>query len=569
MNSIFAKLDSVKSYQLLLLIVLIFFTNIVEIFSISLIIPVFSILKSKNVAELDIYTKYVLNFFEITRYEELILISSFLIIAVFTFKFFLTIFTSYSIVNLTANLKVEISMKILRYYLNQKYPFFLRTNSNYLTQNVINEPRIFSDKFFLASLYFFSDFLMLLFILIFLLIYNFKITLILIFSVFLLIIFYSNFTKKRALRLGQQRGEFEKKIIGITKDLFHSIKEVKNYSAENFFYNSLEPKNKKNEKTYRTLFLLQSIPRPSLELLSMSVLFSIILMNHYIFNYENLISLLAVLAASLFKIIPASTRILASYQDIKFSSYSVDLITSIFEKFEVIKNSTKAKNKFFFKNNLELKNINFKHLNSETNIFNNINLKINKGDFIGIVGNSGSGKTTLVDIILGLQSIQSGEILIDNNIFDDEKFSRPDLFGYVPQKIFLFNDTIKQNIAIGVPQSKIDEKLVGDALKKVNLFNHFTQFQDLDTELNEMGSNLSGGQVQRIGIARCLYFNSEILIFDESTNQLDKENEEIILQLINNLSKQKTVIFVSHKLENLKNCNRILEIKNGIINEKN
>jgi len=569
MNSIFSKLDSIKSYQLVLLITLIFFTNLFEIFSISLIIPIFNILKSNNISELDTYTKYILNLFEISQYEQLMIVSSFFIITVFIFKFFLTIFTSYSIVNLTANLKVEISMKILRYYLNQKYPFFLGTNSNYLTQNVIHEPRIFSDKFFLAGIYFFSDFLMLLFILIFLLIYNLKVTLILIFFVFLLIIFYSNFTKKRVLILGQQRGEFEKKIISITKDLFHSIKEVKNYSAENFFYNSLKPKNIQNEKTYRILFLLQSIPRPSLELLSMLALFSIILMNYYFFKYENLISLLAVLAVSLFKIIPSSTRILASYQDIKFSKYSVDLIKSIFKNFEKVQNFCRIKNKLSFQNHLELKNISFKYLNSKKNIFNNINLKIKKGDFIGIVGSSGSGKSTLIDIILGLQSPQSGDIFIDNHVFHDQIFSRPDLFGYVPQKIFLFNDSIKQNIALGVPQYQIDDKSVIDALRKVNLFDHFEQSQGLNTEINEMGLNLSGGQVQRIGIARCLYFNSQILIFDESTNQLDKENEEIILKLINDLSKQKTIIFVSHKLENLKNCNRILEVKNGELNEKN
>ena len=197
-------------------------------------------------------------------------------------------------------------------------------------------------------MYMLSDFLMLLFILIFLLMYNFKLTLILIFSVFILIVFYSRFTKK-VLHLGERRGLFEKTIIGITKDLFHSIKEVKNYSAENFFYNSLKPINIQNERTYRILFLLQSIPRPSFELLSMTALFGIILMNFYIFKYENLISLLAVLAASLFKIIPSSTRILASFQDIKFSNYSVQLIKSIFKNYENSISFDKEKKNFYLR----------------------------------------------------------------------------------------------------------------------------------------------------------------------------------------------------------------------------
>ena len=301
----------------------------------------------------------------------------------------------------------------------------------------------------------------------------------------------------------------------------------------------------------------------------MTALFGIILMNFYIFKYENLISLLAVLAASLFKIIPSSTRILASFQDIKFSNYSVQLIKSIFKNYENSISFDKEKKKFLFKKNLELKNVKFKHINSEKNLFENINFKINKGDFIGIIGKSGSGKTTLVDIILGLQSINSGKLLIDGNILDQKTFSRNDIFGYVPQKIFLFNDTIKQNIAIGIPPDKINEKLVLNALKKVNLMNHFEEHNGLKSEINEMGSNLSGGQIQRIGIARCLYFDSQILVFDESTNQLDNENEEIILKLIHNLSKEKTIIFVSHKSDNLKNCNRIIKIKDGVLYEAN
>lgn len=569
MNSIISKLESVKIYKLVCLVFLIFFTNIVEVFSISLIIPIFSLLQSDNLLEIEGYSKFIFDFFQIYKYEQLVVYSSIFIILVFIFKFFLTIITGYSIVNITAKLKVEISMKILRHYLNQNYDFFLNTNSNHLTQNVIHEPRIFSDKFFLASMYFFSDFVMLFFIIIFLLIFNIKITLILIFSSFLLTILYLKFTKKKVIDLGTKRGHLEKKIIGITKDLFHSIKEVKNYSAENFFYNSLKPKNIENEKNYKMLYLLQLIPRPSLELLSMIGLFSVILLNFYIFKYDNLISLLAVFVASLFKIIPACTRVIGSYQDIKFSSYAVNFIKHIFENLQNPSNSSEKENKSIFRDNIYLKNISFKYKNSEKTLFENLELKINKGDFMGIVGSSGSGKSTLVDVILGLQNINSGEVLIDNVSIEKLQFYRPNIFGYVPQKIFLFNDTIAQNIAIGVPPAEIDRNLVLNSLKRVNLLDHFEQFKGLETELNEMGTNLSGGQIQRVGIARSLYFDTSLVVFDESTNQLDEQNEKIILNLINKLSKEKTVIFISHKLENLKNCNRIIKINNGTINEKN
>jgi len=199
----------------------------------------------------------------------------------------------------------------------------------------------------------------------------------------------------------------------------------------------------------------------------------------------------------------------------------------------------------------------------------NVNLKIAKGDFIGIIGASGSGKSTLVDLIMGLFYPTGGSISVDGENINQNFKSWQNIIGYVPQNIFLTNDSIKNNIAFGLEKNEINNQNLTKALKDSQL-DRFVKSLDLgiETKVGERGAQISGGQLQRIGIARALYKMPEILIFDESTASLDSKTESSLISAINNFKGHKTIIMISHNLKSLKNCDRIYSLKNGIMSNQ-
>ena len=200
-------------------------------------------------------------------------------------------------------------------------------------------------------------------------------------------------------------------------------------------------------------------------------------------------------------------------------------------------------------------------------IFKDVNLTINTSDFVGIVGPSGSGKSTLVDLLTGILKPSEGEIDIDGYSLNTGMFKN--LFGYVSQNVFLTDDTIQNNIALGVDADKIDSNMINQVIKYCELESVIKSLPEgLNTKVGERGVKLSGGQIQRIGIARALYNDPQILVLDESTSALDISTEKNILKTINSISKSKTLIMISHRLETLVNCNRIFRIKDQCISEE-
>jgi len=219
-----------------------------------------------------------------------------------------------------------------------------------------------------------------------------------------------------------------------------------------------------------------------------------------------------------------------------------------------------------FKSKIKIKNLKYKYSEKLNYILNNINLNISKGEFIGIIGSSGSGKSTLVDLLMGLLTPSSGEICIDNININDDKSSWQRKIGYVPQNIFLIDDSIKNNIAFGIEGDKIDELKLNKAIEESQLKAFINSLEiGFETKVGERGAQISGGQLQRIGIARALYNDPEILILDESTASLDTLTENGIMDSINKLKGEKTIIMISHRFSSLKDCDKIYEIRDGKI----
>ena len=234
------------------------------------------------------------------------------------------------------------------------------------------------------------------------------------------------------------------------------------------------------------------------------------------------------------------------------------------KEFSLKTNTKKTKaTQIDFKKSIILKNIDFKYNNSKSKTLNKINLKINKNEFIGIIGESGSGKTTLINIIIGLIKPSKGKILIDNKEIENQDLNWIKKIGYVPQSTFLLDSSLKENIAFGKYKNEINKSKIIELLKLTQLKKFINRSsKKINLEVGERGSRISEGQKQRIGIARALYKNPDILVFDEITSSLDQSTEDKIMSDIHKLKGKKTIIFISHKKNILKRCNKIIEIKN-------
>ena len=273
---------------------------------------------------------------------------------------------------------------------------------------------------------------------------------------------------------------------------------------------------------------------------------------------KEIISFIALFAAIGFRLIPSLNKIIAAIQHLKYYLKLTDNLS--FDLNYIEKNLTKSES-INFSNNIELKNLDYSY-DSGKIIFKNLNLIIEKNKIVGIKGKTGSGKTTLVNIITGLLSPTNGEIFIDKkkvNLNNSNWFKK---IGYVPQRIMLNETTIKKNIAYGIEDLNIDNEQLKKAISLAQLDEFINNIGGVDKKISELGKNISGGQIQRIGIARALYNEPEILILDESTNNLDKATEKNFINSIKTLSKNKTLLIISHDDVPLKICDKIYNIDN-------
>jgi ABC-type multidrug transport system fused ATPase/permease subunit len=313
--------------------------------------------------------------------------------------------------------------------------------------------------------------------------------------------------------------------------------------------------------------VLMSLPRHMFELLTVIVLSIFIFVLLFILNKEVdvIVPSIGIFVMAAFRIMPSANKIIGNMQSLR---YSIPVINRIYDEMllPVRVNTHNEESQQKPTNNIHIKDVDFLYLASPNPAIHAVNIHINDGSIVGFIGSSGAGKSTLIDVILGLLEPTKGQVLVNEVDIQNNMRSWQNRIGYVPQSIYLTDDTLKNNIAFGIPEGEIDIQSVNDAISQSQLKEFVEDLpQGIETMVGENGVRLSGGQRQRIGIARALYHHPSVLVLDEATSALDSITESEVMNTIESLHGNKTIIVIAHRMSTLKNCDHIYKLRNGII----
>lgn len=538
-----------------------------EFLGISLIYPfILLIIKPQSI----VHTKYYADFAAFLNIHNT-LINAFIlggiVALVFIAKNLFMIFSLYLQNKFVNNWKLAIGKQFMHYYLFSPYKNSLETppsekiyNLTFLIDQSI-EGFIFRIINLVTNIAIVAMILVLLFMK-----FLFAAMVTSIFIIFAMVC-QSKIFKKKIAEITQKRLKVATENNQKIQENIQNIKEIKILSTEDYFYEEYGISQQKiNNITCDNNFYML-MPQYIIEIfvvLALLLLGGIVSMQN-IDQTSWMIASYAVIAAAIFRIAPALNRIQTALNSINTSRDFTKTMILECKKIDFDFVEEKSIVKLDFNNSIKLKNVSFAYKTAP--VIKNLNLEMRKGEFIGIIGLSGAGKSTLADILMGLLPVDSGEIFVDETGLNQNNFSAlRKLIGYVPQQIKILDGSFKRNVGYGLPENKIDDERVINALKKAQLYDVVEGFEaGINANVIVGSAGLSQGQKQRLAIARVLYKNPEILIFDEATSSLDLETENEITQMLNSLKGEKTIVAIAHRLSTLKSCDRLIYLKKGEI----
>jgi ABC-type multidrug transport system fused ATPase/permease subunit len=568
---IFHFFDKNLFSKALFLIFLIFLNAFAESFSIALLIPIIIFFFKSDFLQLHPYWASViktlspLNYFGSFELETIMIGG---LLSIFFIFFLVRIFFNISFIIYKTKfmnaLRAIITKKTINGYFYTPNNFFSNKNhSNFVFSSFFETSHAATSLSLIFII--FAEILVVTSIILVLLFYQAKIT-----SILIGIIFISSFTIIKLLNTKIKIFSFIRKTeeennLRKINELFSGLNEIKSYKASDYFINSYISSLNKFLRTYKFQEILPTFSKIWFEIVIMtSIIFILFYMGSENYSKIMIVSTLALYMTSALRILPSLNKIISSIQSLSYLKPYVTSLQNDFNNF-IIKNNLENKNKIFYIkkfNSLSIRNLNLEYSKNSL-IFDNADIEIFKNDIIGICGESGSGKTSFIKMIAGQMPIKC-DISVDNKK-NTLNYHYLDLgkISYVPQNVHILNESIYNNIALGINDNDINFEKVQSCVEQCQLSNFVRSKKNgLKFIIEEKGSNLSEGQIQRIGIARALYYEPEFLIFDESTNALDSKNETLILNVIKNVSKNKTVFFISHEKRVLNFCNKIFKIEN-------
>ncbi len=560
-------LDKKQKMGLLLVGIVIFISGLLETLGVSAIFPVVTaIIDPENLLKHE-FVRVAMATFGIANSTQLIIVLLISLIIIYIFKNVFILFSVKQQTKYIANNRNRMISRVLREFLNRPYEFYLDADIPTVFRITDSDiPTVF--QLLMVLIQFVSELVVAILLCIVLLMTEWKMTVSMIVIFGFVTIFVSKILKPKLNKLGRNNQDIQSRIAKWRIQAIYGIKDVKVLHREEFFASNYENTGKTGAKLSQKYSVLNNVPRLLIETVFMTFLLGYILL--YILSGNattQLISQLSVFGVAAIRLLPCANRINTYIAEIAYAEPCLNyLYENLHINVEMMKENPITLNqedtdKLSLKDKIELKHITYAYPNTEKNIFEDAEMVIPYSKSVGIMGSSGAGKSTIVDILLGLLTIRHGSITCDGvNIFEHYASWLAQI-GYIPQSIYLIDESIRQNIAFGIAEDKIDDKRIWEVLEEAQLKEYVESLPEgLDTTIGDRGVRISGGQRQRIGIARALYHNPEILVFDEATSALDNETEKAVMEAINNFHGRKTMVIIAHRLNTIANCDYIYKV---------
>lgn len=461
------------------------------------------------------------------------------------------------------------SERMMKNYLRKGYEFYLNADTAVVQRNITSDVNNMYGLI-LAVLQLISEVIVFIILAAVLLVADWKMTLMISAMLLLTMLIVTKFVKPILKKAGADNQDYYSGLFKWISQTVQGIKEVKVAGKEQYFVDAYVACGKGYVEAVQKYTLLNSVPKLLIE--SVAIISVVVYMIFLLASGTSVMSMMPILtvfAAAVVRLMPCATRINNQLNNIiYFEPFLMGVSDNLQEEINGentdMSFAKESDKKLPLKREIRLENITYAYPNSDKLIFDNAQMTIPIGKAVGVVGTSGAGKTTVVDILLGLLKLKTGVIYADDIDIQSNYRAWLKNIGYIPQMIFMLDDTIRNNVAFGVPEDKISEERVWEVLKEAQLDEYVKELPEgLDTKIGERGIRISGGQRQRIGIARALYGDPDILILDEATSALDNDTEAAIMESINNLHGKKTLVIIAHRLQTIEKCDIVYRVENG------
>lgn len=536
-----------------------------EFVGIGLIYPFLMLVTSpQTVIEYKSYAT-IINFFHINHILTITALMGILIVLMFLSKNLLMILCIYLQNKFVINWKNDLNKMLMTFYLNAPYMQMFKTTNSEKIYNLTALTAQTLETFVMRSFVFFTNSIITLIILALLFIKFPAIALFTVIFVVASMVVLNKFFKHKTEVLAPQMLSFSLKNNNQVLENIKNLKEIRIFSAEKYFLDKFNKVQRENNNVIFKNTFYASIPPYLVEIIlviSLIILAGLITLKNY-GDSSKIIASYGLILGIVFRIAPSLNRIQVALNHMNSSKDLVKKMNDEYEQnhFDVVSNVTNNNDSLEFNEKIKFEDVSFGY-RENVSVIKNCSFEIKKGEFVGIIGLSGAGKTTMADILMGLLPVNSGKITVDNEEITEKNINAfRNLTGYVPQEVNLLENSFKNNVAWGQDEKNIDDERVVESLKLAQLYD----FVQENGGINSVIRGLSQGQKQRLMIARGLYKNPEILIFDEATSSLDVETEHEITKMLTSLKGNKTLIAIAHRLSTLKECDKLIYLKDGVI----
>ena len=567
-----------QRWQFAGLFVLQLIATVLDFFGISLILPFVNILVNPDAISGTWWAEMIGKILGSSEVKDILLFLTLLMIAVYVIKNAYLLFLVGLQTRFNYNNHIRMGSKMITCYMHKPYTYHLQRNTSEIVRNINHDVNsafgVISGLFALVS-----DALIIIFLIVYLFAVDPWMTIAIMVALGICSAVYFLIVRKKIRQFGKENREISAKMIKAIYQSMGGIKEVKIMGREQYFSDVYVSAGKEMIYRKRRYAIISAIPSRMIETFCMGGILGVIAVK--IAGGEDLGSLipgLSAFAVCAIRLLPRANSVNSHINSI---TYALPSLESLYEELleserlekereeEIARKKAEKKTvEVGRENDIFVKNLTFTYPEKEAPVLKNINLSIAHGTSVGIIGVTGAGKTTLVDIILGVLKPQEGMICYGTLDIHEDYAEWQKHIGYIPQNIYLTDESIRKNVALGVPEEEIDDAKVWKALENAQLAEFVRSLEEgLDTVVGERGVRISGGQRQRIGIARALYHDPEILFFDEATSSLDNETEAAVMESIKSLGGDKTMIIVAHRLTTIEHCDHVYKVEENGISE--